>query len=156
MLTKWATTSVRSRGGSGEFVLSATEGIEINRPDIIAEVRAAFDAYEAALTGNDIETLGRLFWTDPAVIRFGPNGTLKGPEELAAFRRGRAPADVADLARELTRVEIASYGGDFATAFAEYRRTGSGRTGQQSQTWMRTPKGWRIVAAHVSLGPVPQ
>ena len=136
--------------------MSVIEGYEINRPDVVAEVRAAFDAYEAALTGNDVAALGRLFWTDPSVIRFGPNGTLKGPDELAAFRSGRDPADVADLERELTRVEIASYGTDFATAFAEYRRTRSGRRGQQSQTWMRTPDGWRIVAAHVSLGPASQ
>ena len=136
--------------------MSGWPGLEINRPEIVAEVRAAFEVYESALTGNDTATLGRLFWTHPAVIRFGPNGTVKGPEQMAAFRSGRDAADIADLARTLTRVEITTYGRDVGTAFAEYRRTGSGRTGQQSQTWLRTPQGWRIVAAHVSLAAEPE
>ena len=48
---------------------------------------------------------------------------------------------------------ITTYGRDFATASTEYRRKRSGRRGRQSQTWLRTPEGWRVVAAHVSLLP---
>lgn len=122
--------------------------MEINKPEIVAEVRRAFDRYEAALMANDTASLDALFWDHPAVLRYGVAEVLKGKAEIAAFRRGRA---VTDLARELTDIVITTYGDAFATAFCEYRRTGSGRRGKQSQTWLKTQDGWRIVAAHVSL-----
>lgn len=122
--------------------------MEINKPGVVAEVRRAFDAYEAALMANDTGTLDALFWDHPAVLRYGVGEVLKGKEAISAFRRGRT---VTDLARDLTDIVITTYGDDFATAFCEYRRTGSGRSGKQSQTWLRTVDGWRITAAHVSL-----
>ena len=122
--------------------------MEINKPEVVAEVRRAFDRYEAALMANDTATLDALFWDHPAVIRYGVGEVLKGKAAISAFRRGRA---VTDLARELTDIVIATYGDDFATALCEYRRTGSRRRGKQSQTWLRTADGWRIAAAHVSL-----
>lgn len=122
--------------------------MENNKPEVVAEVRRAFDAYEAALMANDTHTLDALFWDHPAVLRYGVAEVLKGKAEIAAFRRGRA---VTDLARDLTDVVITTYGDAFATAFCEYRRTGSGRLGKQSQTWLRTADGWQITAAHVSL-----
>ena len=76
-------------------------------------------------------------------------GGLYGIEAIAAFRKGR---DVSDIARELTRVDIVALAPDVAVATAEYRRTGSGRRGAQSQVWVRRPEGWRIASAHVSLG----
>jgi ketosteroid isomerase-like protein len=117
-----------------------------------AEVRAAFDAYEAALMANDVEALNAFFWRDPRTVRFGPGDARYGHEAIAAFRSGR---DTTDLARTLERVHITAFGADVAVAFAEYRRTGSARRGQQSQTWVRFADGWRIVAAHVSLEPSP-
>ena len=114
-----------------------------------AEIRAAFDAYEAALVGNDVEALIGFFWDDPRALRMTNEGGLYGFAEIAAFRRGR---DVTDVARELTRVEIRALGPDAGVAVAEYRRTSSGKRGVQSQVWQRRPEGWRIVAAHVSLG----
>jgi ketosteroid isomerase-like protein len=125
--------------------------LQINKPDVVAAVRSAFDAYEAALMANDTVTLDALFWDHPAVIRYGVAEVLKGKAAISAFRRDRA---LADLDRKLTDVVITTYGDDLATAFCEYRRTGSGRRGRQSQTWLRTSEGWRIAAAHVSLEPV--
>ncbi len=125
--------------------------MEVNRPDVLAEVEACFARYEDALTTNDVALLSELFWADPAVVRFGPAENLYGHEEIASYRRQR-PAD--DLTRELLRIVITTFGSDFATTSTEFRRTRSGRSGRQSQTWARTEWGWRIVAAHVSaLGP---
>jgi hypothetical protein len=120
----------------------------IDDPAVVAEVRAAFDRYEAALIGNDLATLDELFWDSPATIRYGNNENLYGIDAIRTFRSGRA---VVDLARDLAGTAIHTYGRDFATASTLYRRRGSGRTGRQMQTWLRTPDGWRIVAAHVSF-----
>lgn len=113
-----------------------------------AEVRAAFDGYEAALVANDVAALIGYFWDSPKAMRMMTEGGLYGIGEIAAFRKGR---DTADLERELTRVTILPLGPDTAVATAEYRRTGSGRRGSQTQVWIRRPEGWRIASAHVSL-----
>jgi hypothetical protein len=120
----------------------------INLPDVVAEVAAAFERYEDALVTNKIDVLDELFWASPLTLRYGAGENLYGYAEIQAFRAGR-PA--VGLARELLRTVITTYGHDFATANCEFRRAGSERTGRQSQTWMRTPEGWRVVAAHVSL-----
>ncbi|MCB2033949.1 MAG: oxalurate catabolism protein HpxZ [Ottowia sp.] len=111
-------------------------------------MRAAFDRYEDALVHNKVEVLDELFWNSPHTLRYGATENLYGYEEIADFRAGRP---LQGLMRELLRVEITTYGRDFATANCEFRREGSTRTGRQSQTWMRTAPGWRVVAAHVSL-----
>jgi len=122
----------------------------IDDADVRAEVHAAFDAYEAALAANDVDALSGFFWCDPRAVRFGPGDARYGHDAIAAFRRGR---DTTDLARTVERVQVTTFGADVAVAFAEYRRRGSGRCGQQRQTWVRFADGWRIVAAHVSLEP---
>lgn len=122
--------------------------MEINRPDVLAEVTAAFARYEQALVGNDLETLDRLFWDNPLVLRYGTGENLYGIEAIRAFRSAR-PAT--GLARELANTVITTFGADTATANTEFRRRGSGVAGRQSQTWVRLGEGWRIVAAHVSL-----
>ncbi|HPK32253.1 MAG TPA: oxalurate catabolism protein HpxZ [Ottowia sp.] len=124
------------------------DNAQINLPDVVAEVRAAFDRYEDALVHNKVEVLDELFWNSPHTLRYGATENLYGYEEIADFRAGRP---LQGLMRELLRVEITTYGRDFATANCEFRREGSTRTGRQSQTWMRTAPGWRVVAAHVSL-----
>lgn len=124
--------------------------MEIDLPETVAEIRAEFDRYEAALIANDVAALSGFFWRDPRAVRLAPGGGLYGFEAIAAFRRGR---DVSDVARDLERVTIRAIGPDCGVATAEYRRRGSGRRGAQSQTWARFPEGWRIVAAHVSLDP---
>lgn len=122
--------------------------MEINLPDVLAEVTVQCDRYEAALTGNDVEVLDELFWNSPHTLRYGATENLYGYGEIAAFRGARSPQG---LAREVLRRVITSYGRDFATCNLEFRREGNPRIGRQSQTWMRTPEGWRVVAAHVSL-----
>jgi hypothetical protein len=126
--------------------------MEINRPDIVAEVTAVFERYEAALVSNDIAVLDELFWNSPHTIRFGATENLYGYDAIATFR-GQRPA--VNLKRTLINTVITTYGEDFATANTEFHRTESGQIGRQSQTWIRTSEGWRVVGAHVSLLPKP-
>ena len=124
--------------------------MEINIPSVVAEVTAAFNRYEKALNTNDVATLDELFWNSPHTLRYGATENLYGYDAIAAFRARRSPAN---LARDLVKTVITTYGRDFATANAEFKRpTGTGR---QSQTWLRTDEGWRVVSAHVSLIPTP-
>jgi hypothetical protein len=120
---------------------------EINLPYVVAEVTAQFNRYEDALVHNKVAVLDELFWDSPHTLRYGVAENLYGYDAICAFRSARA----APGARELLRVVITTYGADFATAHCEFRRDGSTTTGRQSQTWMRTAAGWRVVAAHVSL-----
>lgn len=123
--------------------------MDINLPDIVAEVTAAFMRYEKALTTNDVAVLDELFWDSPLTIRYGAGEILHGYDEIKAFRAGRSPAG---LERELLRTVITTFGRDFATANTTFRRAGSEKTGRQSQSWARIPGlGWRVVSAHVSL-----
>jgi hypothetical protein len=124
----------------------------INDPEVVAELEVLYPLYEQALVTNDVEKLVEMFWAGPQVMRFGVTENLYGPEELEAFRKAR-PA--ANLARTVERLDIASFGRDFASITLEFERiTGSTIVrGQQSQVWVRFPQGWRIVQAHVSLLP---
>ena len=121
---------------------------EINLPDVLAEVTAVFARYEHALVNNLVDVLDELFWNSPRTVRYGAAENLIGIEAIRAFRAGR-PA--VGLARRLSNTVITTYGRDFATAMTEFQRDGSVRQGRQSQTWVRMRKGWRVVAAHVSL-----
>lgn len=125
--------------------------MEINLPDVLAEVAAQFARYEAALTSNDVVVLDELFWNSPHTLRYGVGENLYGYEAIAAFRAGRPSAG---LEREVVRTVLTTFGRDFATANIEFRRSGESRIGRQSQSWVRTDQGWRVVAAHVSLLPV--
>ncbi|KAA6457600.1 oxalurate catabolism protein HpxZ [Acidobacteria bacterium AB60] len=122
----------------------------INDPAVIAELAALYSRYEDALVTNDVDTLMSMFWDGDQVMRFGVSENLYGPEQLQAFRRGR-PA--ANLARTIERIDIVSFGSDFASITLEFKRDVHNKIvcGRQSQTWVRMPEGWRIVAAHVSL-----
>ncbi|MGA9252348.1 MAG: oxalurate catabolism protein HpxZ [Roseobacter sp.] len=121
--------------------------MQINIPEVLEEVTEAFNAYEAALTGNEVETLDALFWTSPQVIRFGATENLYGHDEILAFRKSRPSKG---LDRTLRNTVITTFGQDFATANTEFLRPGSEKIGRQSHSWARLPAGWRIVAAHVS------
>ncbi|MDP9050672.1 MAG: oxalurate catabolism protein HpxZ [Acidobacteriota bacterium] len=126
----------------------------INDPAIVAELAALYPRYENALVTNDVDTLVAMFWTGPEVMRFGVTENLYGPEELEAFRKSRP---FAGLARTVTRLDIVTFGRDFASITLEFERASpSGLIrGRQSQVWVRFPEGWRIVQAHVSLLPKP-
>lgn len=121
--------------------------MNVGDPQVIAEVRAAFDEYERALMADDIAAMDRLFHAAPSTVRYGVGEVLYGIEEIRAFRQGRGGSPQ----RRLARVEIAAYGRDFATANAEFFRAGSARRGRQSQSWVRFADGWKVVSAHVSL-----
>lgn len=124
----------------------------INDPEIVAELAALYPQYEAALVGNDADTLTAMFWDSPHALRFGATENLHGMAEIAAFRRGR-PA--ANLARRVQRLDIVTFGRDLGSVTLEFERTVGERTvrGRQSQVWVRLPEGWRIVSAHVSTLP---
>lgn len=119
----------------------------IDDPQVLADVRHAFAQYESALMADDIATLDRLFHAAPSTVRYGVGEVLYGIDEIRAFRRGRGGSPQ----RRLGRVQINSYGRDFATANAEFFREGSTRRGRQSQSWVRFADGWKVVSAHVSL-----
>ncbi len=124
--------------------------MEINIPEIVAEVTAAFERYEQALSTNDLDTIDGLFRNSPLTLRYGPNGTLLGHAAISAFRRAR---DIKGVERTLRNTIITTFGRDLAVANTESDRPGSDVTGRQSQTWVRMPEGWRIVSAHVSDEP---
>ncbi|MDN3920069.1 oxalurate catabolism protein HpxZ [Roseateles violae] len=121
---------------------------EINLPEVLAEVSAVFARYEDALVNNRVEVLDELFWDSPHTVRYGATENLVGYAQIQAFRAGRSPVG---LARSLANTVITTFGRDHATAMTEFRREGSAAIGRQSQTWVRLPAGWRVVAAHVSL-----
>lgn len=119
----------------------------INDPLVVAEVTAAFNAYERALMSDDVAAMDALFHNAPTTVRYGVGEVLYGIEEIRAFRKGRGGSPQ----RTLGRVAIATYGPDMATANAEFFRQGSDQRGRQSQTWVRFADGWKVVSAHVSL-----
>jgi hypothetical protein len=125
--------------------------MEVDIPEIVAEVTAAFQRYEQALSTNDLDTIDGLFRDSPLTLRYGPNGTLQGHAAISAFRRAR---DIKGVERTLRNTIITTYGRDLAVANTESTRPGSDVIGRQSQTWVRMEEGWRIVAAHVSDQPV--
>ena len=122
--------------------------MHINLPEIVGEVTAQFARYEDALVNNKTDVLDELFWSSPHTLRYGATENLYGFDAIQAFRAGR-PAQ--GLMRVVLKTIITTYGNDFATANIEFQRAGSTRLGRQSQTWLRTPDGWRVVAAHVSF-----
>jgi len=122
--------------------------MQINLPDVLADVTAAFERYESALINNDVTMLHESFLNSSQTIRYGVTENLYGYDAIAAFRDARSPLN---LDRILRNTVITTYGEDFATANTEFQRKGSGLIGRQSQTWVKTPDGWRVACAHVSL-----
>jgi hypothetical protein len=128
--------------------------MEMDLPEIVAEVRAAFDKYEVALVNNDVPMLDTLFRNDPRTIRYGAGENLYGYGEISSFRGARSPVG---LGRTISRTVITTYGKEFATASTLYERpTAPGKIGRQMQTWVKFPEGWRVVAAHVSMIDPPR
>jgi hypothetical protein len=128
--------------------------MEIDRPEVVAEVTAAFRRYEQALVSNDVAVLDAIFRNDPRTIRYGAGENLYGYPEIEAFRAARSPAG---LARTLSRTVITTYGRDLAVASTLFHRTtAAGKVGRQMQTWVRFPDGWFVVAGHVSVIDEPK
>ena len=129
--------------------------MDIDLPDVLAEVSAQFARYEAALVMNDVAVLDELFRNDSRTLRYGIAENLYGYEEIMAFRAGRSPVG---LMRRTDRTVITTYGRDTAVASTLFYRDAwaGSRVGRQMQTWVRFPEGWRIVAAHVSIIDEPK
>ena len=128
--------------------------MEIDLPDVLAEVTAQFERYEKALVSNDVAVLDELFRNDPRTLRYGIAENLYGYDAIMAFRAARSPVG---LMRRTDRTVITTYGRDTAVASTLfYRDNAPGRVGRQMQTWVRFPDGWKIVAAHVSIIDEPR
>jgi hypothetical protein len=128
--------------------------MEIDLPEVVAEVRKAFDAYEVALVTNDVDALNMMFRDDKRTIRYGVNEVLYGYDAIKSFRVARSPVG---LGRTISQTVISTYGRDFATASTLYERpSAAGKVGRQMQTWVKFTEGWRVVAAHVSLMDPPK
>jgi len=128
--------------------------MEVDLPDVLAEVTAQFERYEKALVTNDVAVLDELFRNDKRTLRYGIGENLYGYGEIASFRAARSPAG---LMRKTARTVISTYGRDTAVASTLfYRDSLPGKVGRQMQTWVRCGEGWRIVAAHVSVIDEPK
>lgn len=122
--------------------------MKINAPQIIAELAALAERYEAALMANDLAALDAMFWQSPDVVRLGVGENLYGINEIAAFRAARPGGSPS---RRVLKTTITAFGDDFGEVHVEFQRIGGGPAGRQSQSWVRFPEGWRIVSAHVSV-----
>lgn len=129
--------------------MSATP--QIDDPEVLGEVRAAFERYDRALAENDLAVLNDSFWVDERTLRYGVGENLYGHAAIAGFRGARTPEQLRERARRLENTVFTAFGRDFAVANTEYVLLRDGRRGRQSQTWVRMPEGWRVVAAHVSV-----
>jgi hypothetical protein len=128
--------------------------MQIDLPDVLAEVTAQFARYEKALVGNDVAVLNELFRNDPRTLRYGIGENLYGYEAVTAFRAARSPVG---LMRRTAQTVITTYGRDAAVASTLfYRDSAPGKVGRQMQTWVRFAEGWKIVAAHVSVIDEPR
>jgi hypothetical protein len=128
--------------------------MEVDLPDVLAEVTEQFTRYEQALVSNDVAVLDALFRTDARTLRYGIGENLYGHDAIMAFRAGRSPAG---LMRKIDNTVISTYGRDTAVASTLfYRDTTPGKVGRQMQTWVRFAGGWKIVAAHVSIIDEPR
>jgi hypothetical protein len=124
---------------------------QIDDPEVLGEVRAAFERYDRALAENELAVLNDSFWVDERTLRYGVGENLYGHAAIAGFRGARTPEQLRERARRLENTVFTAFGRDFAVANTEYVLLRDGRRGRQSQTWVRMPEGWRVVAAHVSV-----
>lgn len=124
---------------------------DVDIPEVLAELTLAFERYERALIENDIAAVNQLFWNSPHTIRYGTreNERHYGYTEIAEFRMRRGAVN---QARVLQHQRITTFGRDFGITNTEYQTATSDKIGRQSQTWVRTENGWKIVSAHVSFG----
>ena len=87
--------------------------MEVDLPDVLAEVTAQFARYEAALISNDVAVLDELFRADPRTLRYGIGENLYGYDAIMAFRAAREnnlarlrSLSEADLARKAVMVGV--------------------------------------------------
>jgi hypothetical protein len=133
---------------------SPSKGLEIDLPEVVAEVQIAYDRYNNAVNSGTISILNNTFWNDTRTIRYGQAENLYGYKAIEGFRAAARPLDPP---RTLSKTVITTYGRDFAVASTlTYRSNQPGKVGRQMQTWARFPDGWHVVAAHVSTIDEPK
>ena len=101
--------------------------MEIDLPDVLAEVTAQFARYEKALVSNDVAVLDELFRNDPRTLRYGIGENLYGYEAIMAFRAARSPVG---LMRRTDKTVITTYGRDTAVASTLFYRDSAARQGR--------------------------
>ncbi|GAA4697579.1 oxalurate catabolism protein HpxZ [Phytohabitans rumicis] len=126
--------------------------MRIDRPEVVAEVAAAFAGYEKALVDGDADLVAGYFWESAATVRYGIADHQVGYAEQLAWRRAQSPLPPG---RKLRDTRISTFGTDCAVTTTFFTYPGRRVVGRQSQTWIRFPEGWRIVSAHVSEIPPP-
>ncbi len=122
--------------------------LDVNLPEVVAEVRALFERYEQALMDKDVDVLDATFWNSPHTIRYALHENGYGFDAIHAHRVARPPGP--GLKERRIRLEILTLGRDLATGNLEFKVRGRDLIGRQSQTWVRFPEGWKVIAAHVS------
>jgi hypothetical protein len=129
--------------------------MEIDLPEVLAEVTVQFQRYEKALVNNDVAVLDELFRKGKQTLRYGIGENLYGYDAIMAFRAARSPVG---LLRKTDKTVITTYGRDTAVASTLFYRDAwaGSKVGRQMQTWIRFPEGWKIVAAHVSAIDPPK
>ncbi len=124
--------------------------MDVNIPEVVAEIRALFDRYEQALIDKDVDVLDATFWQSPHTIRYAIHENGYGFDEIHAHRVRRPPGPGIKLCQR--RLVITTLGRDFATVNLEFDMRGRDMPGRQSQSWVRFPDvGWKVVSAHVSV-----
>jgi hypothetical protein len=126
-------------------------GGAVNDPGVVAELRAVFERYEAALVANEVDVLDELFWPSELTVRYGIADVQHGGAAVARFRRALARQTAP---RVLHDTVLRTFGASYGVVATEFTLE-DGTEGRQSQTWVRFDAGWQVVAAHVSLGAVP-
>ncbi len=151
-MLRCAATRGQTRSAYAAPVPPTPPAPEVDRPDVVAEVRATFERYEAALVANDLDVLDELFWDSPHTERVGLADRQHGFAEVSSHRRGLARQTPPRTLRDLV---VTTFGDHTAVVTTEFvPDDGATPVGRQSQTWLRFPEGWRVVAAHVSW-PAP-
>ncbi len=127
------------------------DDLEVNAPAVVGEVQTVFARYERALVDNDLSVLDELFWNSPHTERVVFGERQHGFDAIQAARRALSRQTAP---RRLVDIVIVTLGTKLATVTASFVPDDDpGTLGLQSQTWVRMPEGWRIVAAHVSWAP---
>src|SRR5271156_7257116 len=81
--------------------------MEVDLPEVVAEVTEQFGVYEKALVSNDVAVLDELFRADARTLRYGIGENLYGYDAFMAFRAARSPAG---LMRRTANSVITAYG----------------------------------------------
>lgn len=113
------------------------------------EVRRAVAAYDAALRAGDLDDVDAWFVRAATTSRFGPSTVAYGAEQIGRERRSRPTPPPVD--RIDGRHELFELGDDVVVATLEHHRAGHDVRGRRTQVWWRTPDGWRIAHAHLSV-----